>query len=93
MGEKWTTVACAVGWERVALRVGNYVVGDGCTAGWKRMGLIVDSKTKWLRAALLDGLQGGRKVDEGCASRLGGKLQAGRKVDNGCAASQVRGDW
>ena len=40
MGEKWTTVACAVGWERVALRVGNYVVGDGCAAGWKRMRLL-----------------------------------------------------
>ena len=47
MGEKWTTtVACAVGWDRVALRVGNCVVGDGCAAGWKRMGLMVDSKTK-----------------------------------------------
>ena len=45
MGEKWTTVACAVGWERVALRVGNYVVGDGCAAGWKRMRLLAGRKT------------------------------------------------
>jgi hypothetical protein len=27
------------------------------------------SKTKWLRAALLGGLQGGRNVAEGCAAR------------------------
>ena len=74
-------------------KVDNGCASFACSAGWKRMGLMVDSKTKWLRAALLDGLQAGRKVDEGCASRLGGKLQAGRKVDNGCAASQVRGDW
>jgi hypothetical protein len=32
------------------------------------MGLRGGSKTKWLRAALLGGLQGGRKVDEGCAT-------------------------
>ena len=48
-------------------------MGDACASGWKRMGLRGGSKTKWLRAVDC-------RMDEGCASRLGGKLQAGRKV-------------